>query len=206
MSDALKVELRHNMHHLSLEVSATFPAGCTIIEGPSASGKTSILKLIVGIMHAEHAHISLGNQVWNDTKTQTQIPTQARHVGYVPQRSSLFPHLNVLANIAFGSPNTNVSQWIQLFELEPIQYKFPMELSGGEAQVVSLVRAAARQPNAWFLDEAFASMDHQLKMKTLQRLAPVLKKVPSLLVSHGADEANILSCPSVTCHNGKIIT
>ncbi|WP_198144520.1 ABC transporter ATP-binding protein [Parafrankia sp. EUN1f] len=133
-------------------VDLTVPAGClTALVGRSGSGKTTLLRLLAGFDRPDAGAITIGDRLV--AGPGRQVPPERRRIGYVTQEGSLFPHLTVAGNIAFGKPwrarrsrrnRRDVGELLDLVGL-PERYlrRFPHELSGGEQQRVALARALA---------------------------------------------------------------
>src|SRR5687767_11816522 len=86
----------------TLDVNVEFHERVTGIVGPSGAGKTTLLDVIAGIIRPRSGRILFDNQVLDDGKRNTHIPTRERRIGYVPQDVALFPHLNVRRNLLYG--------------------------------------------------------------------------------------------------------
>jgi len=95
------------------------------------------------------------------------LPPNRRQIGFVPQEGSLFPHLNVAANVGFGLPRARrrekVNELLDMVGLAGLERRYPHQLSGGQQQRVALARALAVQPQVVLLDEPFASLDESLR-------------------------------------------
>jgi ABC-type sugar transport system ATPase subunit len=133
-----------------------------VILGRSGSGKTTLLRVIAGL-----EPVSAG-EVWIDGVAMERVPPAARNVALVFQQASLYPHLNVAENVAFGlklggysagAIDQRVAEVARVFGLETILSRRPAELSGGQQQRVALARAVARRPRLLLLDEPLAQLD-----------------------------------------------
>ena len=81
------------------------PGRMLALVGPSGAGKTSMLRVLAGLMRPTTGRVQVGTEVWCDTATGVWVPPQQRHVGLVFQHYALFPHLTVADNIAYGKPD-----------------------------------------------------------------------------------------------------
>ncbi len=122
-----------------------------------------------------------------------------RHVGYVPQQSSLFRHMNVRDNIRYCLRNkrgaeANIGKLIEMLGLEDVLDKKPDALSGGFQSRVALARTLASQPHVMLMDEPLSDLDLAIKEKLLPEFKRVLKTlgVPVIYVTHDLTEANLL--------------
>lgn len=194
------------LHGIDLQLSRE---EITVIIGHSGSGKSTLLRTIAGFDTISSGKIS------NDTRLLSSprktVPPEDRKIGFVVQNYALFPHLSVRDNIGFGLDKSSVAEdvndWLSRVGLLERSDAFPHELSGGEQQRVALARALVRKPAVVLLDEAFSSLDHQLR-KALRREAKALlrgAKAAVLAVTHDADEALEFADNIVVLNNGRIL-
>lgn len=164
--------------------------------GPSGCGKTTLLRSIAGLTGLDSGTIHLAGILVDDSKRR--IPPEKRQVGLVFQEHSLFPHLTVLENIAFGIRDTSRSairtrtnEALELVKLELFANRYPHELSGGERQRVALARALAPRPTLMLLDEPFANLDPNLRGELRHDVIDALRETqtPAVLVTHDQNEA-----------------
>jgi len=170
------------------------------IIGPSASGKSSLLRLIAGFDTIDSGKIKINNIIVDDG--QTFIKPQNRNIGIIFQDLALFPHLNCEDNIAFGiskwSKNKKHIRLIRLMDLlniSEISKKFPHEISGGQQQRVAIARALAPKPEMLLLDEPFSALDEELKEQLMLDVKELLKEenITSIIITHNIKEAFQLS-------------
>lgn len=167
------------------------------ILGKSGCGKTTMLKIIAGLVAPDSGTISL------KAKDITTERPNKRNIVYLYQEDLLFPHLNVFENIAFGlrlkkiaqgEIKERVSTMIESMELQGQAAKMPNQLSGGQRQRVSFGRAIITNPSLLLLDEPFGSLD----AGTRQRMQKLFKKlsqefsITSLFVTHDLKEAVLM--------------
>jgi iron(III) transport system ATP-binding protein len=180
---------------LDLEV----PAGSlTAILGPSGSGKTTLLRILAGFEHADAGTVRIGSALADGPGVF--LPPERRRIGYVPQEGSLFPHLTVAANVAFGLSRRKWSRerrskrgadLLEAVGLGGLDRRYPHQLSGGQQQRVALARALAIQPEVVLLDEPFASLDANLRASVRADVQQLLKEsgTTAVMVTHDQDEA-----------------
>ena len=203
------VSLAHRIGALSLDVSFELAAPWTVLFGPSGSGKTTILRAVAGLIRPDAGRIVRHKQSGEFvvTDAHTLVPPHRREVRYAPQRASLFPHLTVMQNVAYGAGAASIADVIEIFGLEPLAAKMPAALSGGERQRVNLARAfAAADCRLMLLDEPFAGLDSALRDKLLPRIRSWLAehRIPALSVTHDVVEALQLKAEVITLSDGKV--
>lgn len=183
--------------------------------GRSGAGKTSILRILAGLMTPEKGRIVVDGQVWLDTQNGICLPPQKRRVGLVFQDYALMPHLSALDNVLLAlldKPQVEACaqalQWLDRVHLDGKQIqRRPAELSGGQRQRVALARALARQPDLLLLDEPFSAVD-QMTRQSLYRLLAELRSdlnIPIVLVTHDLNEARLLCDSLVVLEGGEVL-
>ncbi len=167
--------------------------GCLL--GPSGSGKTTALRAIAGFERPEAGEILAGGDCLSGPGVW--VPPERRRIGMVFQDYALFPHLDALANVAFGLRDADEArrrralELLELVGLAEHAGKLPHELSGGQQQRVALARALAPRPRLVLLDEPFSNLDADVRMDLAQqvRMALVAEGATALLVTHDQREA-----------------
>lgn len=181
--------------------------------GKSGCGKTTMLKLINGLIKPDAGNIFIKGKEINDWN----IIELRRSIGYVIQQIGLFPHLNIEDNISFvlnikkvpkKEMKSRAKELIQLVGInEEYLKKYPRELSGGQKQRVGVARALASNPDIILMDEPFGAVD-EITRKTLQeeilKLQDSLKKT-IVFVTHDIDEAFKLGSRIVLFDSGNIV-
>jgi iron(III) transport system ATP-binding protein len=182
-------------HPVLTDVDLEVPAGSlTAILGPSGSGKTTLLRLLAGFERPDAGTIAIGDAVVDGPGVY--LPPERRHIGYVPQEGSLFPHLTVEANVGFGLParqrrGAKVAAMLEAVGLGGLGKRYPHQLSGGQQQRVALARALAVEPAVVLLDEPFGSLDAQLRASVRADVQQIFRRAgtTAVLVTHDQDEA-----------------
>jgi molybdate transport system ATP-binding protein len=199
----------------SLTVDVEFDMGneTLVLAGPNGAGKTTLLLLILGALPCKKARIQMGDNVVVDTHLKLHVPTENRHIGYVPQDYALFPHLSVRENVEFAlrcrsskkKPH-EVDAALENFCISALANQKTQTLSGGEKQRVALSRALSIQPHALLLDEPLSALDIRSRKSTREFLAGTLKSlcVPSVVVTHDAPDARILGQRIAIMESGKL--
>ena len=200
------------------------PGELVALVGPSGSGKTSMLRAVAGLWtpHRLQGRIACGDVAWFDTAQGVQLSPQQRRVGLVFQHYALFPHMDVLANVALaagpGWPLTAVRALLERVGLGELQQRRPAQLSGGQQQRVALARAlvrvmpapqqtTAQAQGVLLLDEPFSAVDAPTRQSLYRELAAWRQQVavPMLLVTHDLQEARRLADRVVIVDAGKTL-
>lgn len=180
------------------------------ILGPSGCGKSTLFKIAAGIIDDFDGKVIL------DNKEISNVPTNKRNIVIVSQENLLFPHMNVFENIAFGLRvrkkdesyiKTTVEGLLEETGLRGYNNKKVTHLSGGEKQRVALARALAVKPELLLLDEAYSSLDTNLREKMRELTITLQKKhnITMILVTHDKKEAILFSDRVAIMLNGKIV-
>ena len=184
----------------------------TSVLGASASGKSSLLRVIGGFENIDSGEIILNQKTVNNQ--QKTIQPEFRNIGIIFQDLSLFPHLTVSQNIAFGISNATNKEKLErcnelqyILEIDEISEKYPHQISGGQQQRVAIARAIAPKPELLLLDEPFSALDEELKEQLLQDVKKLLKseKITTILITHNIKEAFGLSDKIAFLSDKKII-
>lgn len=188
------------------------PGRVAALLGPSGCGKSTLLRMIAGLERPDAGSISLDGRVLSAPGIFT--PPEARGVGLVFQDFALFPHLNVLSNVAFGlrrgaraERRATALRQLDAVRLADRADAFPHMLSGGEQQRVALARALAPGPAALLLDEPFSGLDAHLKSEVRADLLAALRTAEAavLVVTHDASEAMLMADDLVLMVAGRVV-
>ena len=177
--------------------------------GPSGCGKTTTLRLIAGFNNPDQGQILLGDD------DITDLPPQHREIGMVFQDYALFPHLTIKENIAFplrerrtskAKIDDRVTELLDLVRLPGVEERYPSELSGGQAQRISVARAVAYPPRVLLMDEPLGALDLKLReamQLELRRIQQELE-ITTVFVTHDQTEAMNMSDRIAVMRNGEI--
>ena len=195
------------LHDVSLTVP---PSGCVALLGASGSGKSTLLRIIAGL------EAPTGGQVLADGDDLEAVPVEQRGMALVFQKALLFPHLNVIDNVAFAArmaghrrkaAREQALRYLELVQLADYAHRPAGRLSGGQEQRVALARALARNPRILLLDEPFASLDVQLRQDMYHLIADIRAQLaPTIVVvTHDRQEASILADSIAVLDEGRIL-
>jgi molybdate transport system ATP-binding protein len=196
----LRVEARTRLGALDLDVALEVGAGeCLALAGPSGAGKTSVLRVVAGLLRPEEGVVEASGESWLDTGRDIDLPPERRSCGYVFQEYALFPRMSAWQNVAYPlrGPDRRERAFalLERFGMRELADSRPATLSGGERQRVAVARALAREPQVLLLDEPLSALDARTRAGAARELGAVLRAaaVPTLLVTHDFAEAAALS-------------
>ena len=178
--------------------------------GPSGCGKTTLLRMIAGFEFPDRGSILL------EDRDITATPAHKRPVNMVFQRVTLFPHLNVFENIAFGlqlkrlpktEVSTRVADALELVRLPGFAERAVQTLSGGQAQRIALARAIVNRPKVLLFDEPLSALDLQIRRELQVELKDIHRELKStfVYVTHDQEEAMTMSDRIVVMRGGLIL-
>lgn len=207
----LDARVRHHLGRFSLEADLSLRNPWTVIFGPSGAGKSTLLRILAGLVTPDSAHITLAGRTLLDSDAGIAVPAGRRSISFVSQQATLFPHLTVRENVAFGIRHLPREQRLQriegmlyLFRAEALADRKPGQLSGGERQRIALARALAPAPRLLLLDEPVAALDDPSAEEILSRLLTLDLHV--IYVSHDLAEIWQIPADVVLLENGRITT
>lgn len=184
----------------------------TII-GSSGSGKTTILKMINGLIKPEVGKVFIKNK----NIEEENIINLRRNIGYAIQGSILFPHMTVEENIAYvpnllnkkdkEKTNLAIKKWMDIVGLEEdMLNRYPDELSGGQQQRVGIARSLAASPDILLMDEPFGAVDEITRGQLQEEILNIYNKtrITIIFVTHDISEAIKLGTKVLVMNEGKI--
>jgi molybdate transport system ATP-binding protein len=201
--------------HLDMRFSSE-SGKTTVILGESGSGKSTVLRLIAGLLHPDNGHFVLDDETYVDTAQHFELPPQERPIGYVFQEYVLFPHLSVFDNVAFGlrmqgthkkEIRQRVGEALEQVHLVGYDDRRPRQLSGGQQQRVAIARALALKPQLLLLDESLSALDIQTRREVEQELRQILSslQLTTVMVSHQYIDALLFGHQIIVLDHGKVI-
>ena len=207
----LQKELLAANGQMQLDINLNIEQGELIaLYGNSGAGKTSIIRMIAGLMQADEGQIIINQKKWYDNKERINLKTQERKIGFLFQDYALFPNMTVEENLLFAlEKNQNrqiVQELIDLMELGDLKNRKPNKLSGGQQQRVALARALVRKPELLMLDEPLSALDAEMRSKLQDYILRVHQEfnLTTILVSHDVGEVIKMANRIFIIENGKI--
>ncbi|MCG9698059.1 ABC transporter ATP-binding protein [Shewanella sp. Isolate11] len=184
------------------------------VVGPSGGGKSTLLRMIAGLLKPESGEIRYGDRQWFSSQNGCCLTPQQRHLGFVPQHFGLFPNMNALENVvaALGHiPKAErvprAQDWLERVNLHGLPKRLPANLSGGQRQRVALARALAREPSVLLLDEPFSAVDRETRERLYLELARLKSQlsIPVIMVTHDLNEALLLADNMILISQGELL-
>jgi len=198
----------------SLDVSFLLSPGLTVLFGASGAGKTTILDCIAGLQKPDSGRVAVGATSLFDSSMRIDVPTRERHVGYLFQTVTLFPHMTGRQNIEYGlaslasdERSRRVTEVAESFAISQVLERRPSKLSGGERQRIALARALVTRPRALLLDEPMTALDAVTKSKIIDDLRRwmMAHAIPVLYVTHDREEVFALGDRLLVLEAGRVV-
>lgn len=177
----------------SIACKGEFQLGVTsAFYGSSGIGKSTVLRIISGLDKADSGSIYVNENCWYDATKGINLPITQRQVGFVFQDYNLFPTMSVEQNLKYASGKQISLETLYLLSvtgLEKLMASFPKDLSGGEKQRVSIVRALCQKPKLLLLDEPFSALDDDSISDLIREIKFIQTEFGTtvLMVSHRKD-------------------
>lgn len=194
------------LNHIDLDIK---DKEFVTILGPSGCGKTTTLRIIGGFLEPNEGEVYFEGDKING------VPPHKRNVNTVFQKYSLFPHLNVFDNVAFGMRikkmpkdeiKKRVTEMLSIVDLKGYEKRSISKLSGGQQQRVAIARALVCEPKILLLDEPLGALDLKLRKNMQWELKQIQQKTNTtfIYVTHDQEEALTMSDTIVVMNNGTV--
>lgn len=195
------------VHHLDLSVAKS---EIFALLGSSGCGKSTLMRMLAGL------EPMTSGQIFIDGQDISTLPPYRRPVNMMFQSYALFPHMNVVNNIAFGLRQEGISRHerehrvheaLELVQMAHLAKRMPAQLSGGQQQRVALARSLVKRPKLLLLDEPMSALDRQIRQRTQFELIDILQKVgvTCMIVTHDQDEAMTMAHRMAVMDEGEIL-
>jgi molybdate transport system ATP-binding protein len=181
--------------------------------GRSGSGKTTVLRLVAGLLRPDRGRIAVGDRLLFDFSRSLDEPVRQRRIGYVFQQLALFPHLTVAGNIEYGLAHLDARARRERardiagsFHIGHLLARRPAAISGGERQRTALARALVTNPDVLLLDEPLSALDYVTQARIMHdlRVWNEVRRIPVLYVTHAHREVFSLGDRVVVLEGGRI--
>jgi len=183
------------------------PGTLATLLGPSGCGKTTTLRLIAGLEMVSAGTITIGG------RDVTSAPASERDVSMVFQSYALFPHMNVLENVAYGptvsgdrAAKEKALEKLRMVGLNAFASRMPSELSGGQQQRVAVARALVLEPQVLLFDEPLSNLDAKLRRRVREEIRELQQSLGLTVayVTHDQQEALAVSDRIIVMSNARI--
>jgi inositol-phosphate transport system ATP-binding protein len=213
----MKIELKSICKSFNTKINTINNMNLTIEDGefvallgPSGCGKSTTMLMVAGIYKPNRGELYFNDQIMND------LEPKDRNIGMVFQSYALYPHMNVLDNIAFPlkqqkvakeERNERAKQAAEMVQLGHLLDRKPSQLSGGQQQRVALARAIVKKPRVLLLDEPLSNLDARLKIEMREEISRIQKElgITTILVTHDQEEAMTMADRIAVMKEGQII-
>jgi len=203
------VVVRRPQHVVDVRLEAE-PGDVVAVIGPNGAGKSTLLRALAGLIPMTDGSVTCNGDRWSDTWAP-----QDRNIGMVFQQQLLFPHLDAAQNVAFGPRSRGAGrraslgvarEWLERVGVGDLADRRPAQLSGGQAQRVSIARALATDPTLLLLDEPLSALDVSVAMSLRIELAGHLAAFGgvSILVTHDAIDAMTIANRVLVLDDGRV--
>lgn len=212
----LEVAIQKNLRDFPLDLSFSVDDGSILVlMGDNGAGKSTTLNIIAGLVAPDAGRIRFNGSTVFDSDSGIDVPVEQRNIGYVLQRSAVFPYLTVAENIAFGlrarhceaaKIEDRVGYWLDRMKIRDLAGVQAAGLSGGQKQRVALARALATGPALLMLDEPFSGLDSESRgsVQEIVRECVADLKIPCIMVTHRLGDARATGDRVCTIRRGKI--
>lgn len=212
----LEADLHKQLRDFPLDAEIRIrPGEILALMGENGAGKSTLLNMISGLLAPDSGFIRLNDRDLYNSSAGTFLPVETRGIGYVLQRSAVFPHLSVRDNIAYGMKachaqksriEEEVDRWVGSMDIRSLADIKAGNLSGGQKQRVALARVFATRPKLLMLDEPFTALDTESTrmVKSLVKSYIREHRIPCILVTHRVADVRDIGDAVCTIFQGSL--
>jgi molybdate transport system permease protein len=211
-SDHPALSLHASLAERGSWLDITVPSGATTaIIGRNGAGKSTLFQILTGALAADEGRLRIGEEVIFDLDAGIWPPIHARGIVHLAQNPMLFPHLNVIDNVAFGLRCRGVSrqeahrrgqEMLDSLGVGFTSQRRSHAVSGGQAARIALARALVIDPTLLLLDEPLAALDVDVRIDTRAVMRRVLEGRTAMLVTHDVEDVIMLASSLVLINSG----
>ncbi|MDW5561823.1 MAG: ATP-binding cassette domain-containing protein [Methanomassiliicoccus sp.] len=191
--------------------------GIHVLVGRNGSGKTTILRMIAGLMTPDSGRIVVNGEVFFDSEAGIDLPVEERRTGFVFQNYAVFPHMTVLENLIFGLNVTRKERRGATETIRPMMEEYSLwdlrdvraaNLSGGQRQRVALLRTLILRPRIYLLDEPLSALDAATQNVVRKDIRNLIRGTgtPCMIVTHDVVDAVEMGDTACLLDRGKIVS
>jgi molybdate transport system ATP-binding protein len=215
MSVEVRITKQLRDYVLDLEMDITSEA-IHVLVGRNGSGKTTILKMIAGLMTPDSGRIVVNGEVYFDSEAAIDLPVEERGTGFVFQNYAVFPHMTVLENIIFGLNVKRSGRKEAAEAVRPMMEEYALwdlrdvrasNLSGGQRQRVALLRTMVLSPRLFLLDEPLSALDTATQEVVRKDIRKLIRGTgtPCIIVTHDVVDALEMGDTACLMDKGRIV-
>ncbi|WP_019178619.1 ABC transporter ATP-binding protein [Methanomassiliicoccus luminyensis] len=214
----VEIKAARKLRDFVLDVDLSIPDGeILVLIGRNGSGKSTVLRMVAGLMSPDQGRISVGGRTFFDSSRGIDLLPEERDVGFMFQNYAVFPHLTVYGNLAYGLRNKKIAEDEILQQVRPLMEGYGLwnvkdvragKLSGGQKQRVALLRSLVARPCMFLLDEPLSAIDRAAQATARKEIRSLIRSTnaSAIVVTHDPSDAVELGDRICLINQGRIET